>query len=567
MVSLVRVGRAVVLLLGVIFLAGGLQQAWTDSPTVDEGIDLASGLSHWVHHDLRMNPEHPPLPKLLAVAPALAADPIVPKGPSWSDGDWFEHADDVMRANDEAGRLRRVLFLSRLVPLAEVLACAVLIYGLARRFGGEGAGLVAAGAWLTTPVVLGLGHVQSIDVAFTLTTLGLVAALVRHRDRPTLRSAALVGVLLAVGLATRHTGIVLVPVALLVVAVVAPREDRARHGGLAALVGWAGLWVVYRGFDLTSPGGDPAARFEGMIGAAGNRSALARVALLVPAPEEWRAGLAWLTLTSDPRPAWLFGQAWEGSQPWFFPGSLVASAPVLVLAVLVLGTVGWVAADRARQRDVGLLVALPGLVLFGFTAVQPLNLGLRLALPSLALWLVVAAAGLAVGAHRLLDDRPALARPARAGLAVAAVVQAVVLVTASGHALAWRPVAFRPGHRFVSDANLDFGQDLWRLRDWAEDHDRPFVSVIRPRGLEPGPATRDLLDADPDEVTGWVAVGATALTVVSRDELSWLRAYCPVGTLGGGSTLLYRFAEPPSREAGPTRPVAPCDGDAFSSRR
>ena len=32
---------------------------------------------------------------------------------------------------------------------------------------------------------------------------------------------------------------------------------------------------------------------------------------------------------------------------------------------------------------------------------------------------------------------------------------------------------------------------------------------------------------------GWVAVSVTSLTALDRDELSWLRAYCPVGTIGG----------------------------------
>src|SRR5690606_30585183 len=80
------VGRVAVALLAVVFTISGLRQAWADSPTVDEGVDLASGLTYWVHGDLRMSPEHPVLPKLLATAPALAAGPVVPKGSHWVDG-------------------------------------------------------------------------------------------------------------------------------------------------------------------------------------------------------------------------------------------------------------------------------------------------------------------------------------------------------------------------------------------------------------------------------------------------------------------------------------------------
>lgn len=550
--------RLALVLVALAFTGAGLRQAWTDSPTVDEGVDLASGLSAWAHHDLRMAPEHPVLPRLLAALPALAADPIVPDDAAWRDGDWFDHTESVLAANDEAGRLRRIVFLSRLVPLAEAVACGLVLFLLARRLAREPAGLLAAGLWFTTPFALGLGHVQSIDVAFTLATLLVALALLRHREAPTAGRALVVGLALAGALATRHTGLVLVPVALVVVAM-APvaRRQAVRMAALAGAVGYAGLWAVYRGFDPTAPGGAPGERFDGIVAAAGERSALARLVTAVPAPREWQAGFGHLTLTSDARPAWLAGQAWDGMQWWFFPGSLALKVPLS--ALLLLG-VGWVACRRlapARRRDLALVVVLPALVLLAFTVVQPLALGLRLVLPSLALALV--AAGPA--ADLLLSSRPR-----RAVLGGLAVLQAAALVSGSRHAVAWSPPPFRPAYRWVSDANLDYGQDLWRVREWAEGR-RAWVAVIAPRGLAVGAGSRRVADADPAEVTGWVAVGATSLTVVQRDALAWLRKYCPVDQLGGGSVLVYRFVEPPDPAPGPDRPVPPCDGEEVSRRR
>jgi hypothetical protein len=51
------------------------------------------------------------------------------------------------------------------------------------------------------------------------------------------------------------------------------------------------------------------------------------------------------------------------------------------------------------------------------------------------------------------------------------------------------------------------------------------------------------------------------LTAYFRPVLGWLRAYCPVGNLGG-TILLYRFHDPPDYDIrGPDRPAAPCDGE------
>ena len=73
------------------------------------------------------------------------------RAPPGGTGEWFGYTDDFLRANDEDGRLRRVLFLSRLVPLAEAVACGGLIFLLGRRLAGEDGGLLAAGLWFTTP--------------------------------------------------------------------------------------------------------------------------------------------------------------------------------------------------------------------------------------------------------------------------------------------------------------------------------------------------------------------------------------------------------------------------------
>ena len=89
---------------------------------------------------------------------------------------------------------------------------------------------------------------------------------------------------------------------------------------------------------------------------------------------------------------------------------------------------------------------------------------------------------------------------------------------------------------------------------------------MRSLGCADVPRARDLAAADLTTLTGWVAVSATHLTSDQADRLSWLRAYCPVGDLGG-TVLLYRFDSPPSLAPGPVAPAPPCEGDFAVSRR
>src|SRR4051794_21328249 len=68
----------VLVVLGLQFLAVGLHEAQRDAPAVDEVVDVSSGVTSLVRHDLRLEPEHGMLPKLVAAVPALLAHPVVP---------------------------------------------------------------------------------------------------------------------------------------------------------------------------------------------------------------------------------------------------------------------------------------------------------------------------------------------------------------------------------------------------------------------------------------------------------------------------------------------------------
>jgi 4-amino-4-deoxy-L-arabinose transferase-like glycosyltransferase len=572
--------RAAILgVLSLLVLVVGLHQAGRDAPTVDEGIDVSSGVSHLVHRDLRMNPEHPPLPKVVASLPSLLADPIVPKGEAWERGDWFDWSDDFISANAEAGRLDDVLRWQRAVVLLEVVAIAALLYLLTTRFfGPDGATLVAA-LWLTTPYVVGIGHFAMIDVPFVLVTLALLLVLARWSDDPTTPRAVAVGAVLAAALATRHTALVL---ALGVVAVMAHRQRADRRAaatavGITTLVSVLGLWLIYRGL---APGGSSSsveANLQALVSGQGEASAPARLVGALPLPLEWRAGFAYLDLTSVPRPSALLGQSWDGGRWWYFPMSALLKLPfTLVVAVVA----GWamVARRSAHRRSLLTFVAGPALLLWLFLVAQPLNLGLRLALPTVALALVGAGA-LVAPARRAWGTGGAPRALAVSAIAILGLVQLASFGVAAPHSLAWAPPPWRPEFRWMSDANLDAGQALYEVRAWAEERESPYVAVDTTRGMRVGGRSRPLSEVAPEEVRGWVAVGVTPLVQTRRDDtvwtgegdpppgfsLAWLRKYCPVATLGGGSILVYRFDEAPDPTPGPERPAAPCFGAARST--
>src|SRR5713226_9554801 len=59
-----------------------------ESQIYDEAVHLAAGFSYLTTGDYRLNPEHPPLSKMLAAVPLLFLKPHLPvEDASWKNGD------------------------------------------------------------------------------------------------------------------------------------------------------------------------------------------------------------------------------------------------------------------------------------------------------------------------------------------------------------------------------------------------------------------------------------------------------------------------------------------------
>jgi 4-amino-4-deoxy-L-arabinose transferase-like glycosyltransferase len=530
------------------FLALGLAEARTDAPTFDEPVYVSAGLAAVLHHDVVLNDEHPPLLKVLAVVPVLFVHPVIPADGRWSGNNEQSYAARFASAQLAAGKLASVTFAARLVPLAETVAVAFVVFAVASDLAGPVAGVLAGMLWLASPLVLGIGHLDGTDVPFALgVTLSCLAMLrwLRSRSRAAL---AWLGLALAVAAETQVTGLLVVASGLAVIVITEWRSGVIRafvRAGVAGLIVWAVVWAVY----LTL---DPAL--------------LSQLPLLVPRP--YLDGVRYLGAhDTTGSTAFITGIAYTGGRWWYWPLSLVIKWPGPALLLLVAGAIGcrWLPPDARRRA--GLAIALPAVLICAFTLTQPKDVGVRYLLPVLALWTAAAAGGLValLGVVRG-TKRARLVVAAVAVLAAASVSSAAASFPGS---IAWTAWPFRPGYAMVTDSNVDWGQGLYALRSWsAEMH--PWVAYFGPRGITTAdiPGARSLLGAAPAKVDGWVAVSVTALNSANRSSLGWLRGWCPVGLLDG-TILIYHFSQPLAMAAARRPPPGPrrlCPGQWSSVR-
>jgi hypothetical protein len=555
---------------GVVLYAGlAIVSARQKSATFDEGAHLPAGYTYLTLGDHRLNPEQPPLIKLLAATPLLFLQPkLKTDDEAWATARQWEFGKRFLYRWNDADQL---LFWGRLpvVALGCLLCLAVFSWGR-RHFGGPAAAL-AFFLCLLSPDVLAHGQIVTTDLGVALFLFLSVMVFERLLERATLVRLLLAGCAVGAALATKFSGLVVLPI-LAVLGLVAalgrepmpsdigwsPAGRWARLGHVAlllvavGLLAWIVLWATYGFRFAISP--DPAVREAMRATLAEPRSSLAR-GLAVAAerwavlPEDYVRGFRFVFRHSEARPAFLMGRLSEEGFPYYFLATFALKTPIpLALLLLMALFVG----RRGPVRSEAFLF-LPVLLYLGLTFTRSIDIGHRHLLPIYPFLFV--AAGRAVGV---------LGR-SRAPAAGAVILGALCAWYALGtlrvhpHYLAYfNEIAGGPrnGYRWLVDSNLDWGQDLKGLKAYMDARGIPRLKLsyfgsadpayygidaeILPGYMAPHPVrvTHEIRRGD------LVAVSATNLQGVYLDPedrplMEHFRAQRPLDEVGY-SILIYR---------------------------
>ncbi len=132
-----------------------------ESQTWDEANHIFTGYRSWTHADYGLNPEHPPLLKLLATAPLLS---LQPKSPALEERffkeDAFLRGKEFLYQNDAEKILSRTRTAAAFLTL---LAALVVFFGTREMF-GRGAAFIALTLLTFDPNLLAHGALITTDV-------------------------------------------------------------------------------------------------------------------------------------------------------------------------------------------------------------------------------------------------------------------------------------------------------------------------------------------------------------------------------------------------------------------
>jgi dolichyl-phosphate-mannose--protein O-mannosyl transferase len=177
-----------------------------ESPTADEPTELAAGYSYLKTGDFRMNPEHPPLMKMLAALPLLRFGIHSPfNSEEWQKVEEYPFSTQFFDEN--APKEDAILFAARLTSIALTLAFALAIALWTRVVFGPYVAIVALTLFVFDPTIIANGHYVKNDVAVALFAFLSCITWAEYLKVPTLRRLFLSGLCLGAALATKFSAL------------------------------------------------------------------------------------------------------------------------------------------------------------------------------------------------------------------------------------------------------------------------------------------------------------------------------------------------------------------------
>jgi 4-amino-4-deoxy-L-arabinose transferase-like glycosyltransferase len=441
-----------------LFAAQAFGSLFHKSATVDEVLYIPAGYVYWKSGSYMLNPETPPLPRILCGIPLLFLNNISydPKQPVAAFNDRY-HWSSRFLFFQNAQAAGKMIFYSRIPTILMGMALLAAIYAWSSKLFGPLAGLFSLAIAAFEPNLIAHSSLATTDLYTAAMIFFTVFSFWIWRQHPEQNKLLLFpGLFLGLALLSKSSAWLMVPV--LFVFALPSLKNIVRFGVILILA----LLVINIVFLFHGAFVDKGELITFMLREKAQKFSLLRI-ILFPFPRLYSFSMLWNLAQSmggvHPFPFFLNGQ-YSNTGFWnYFLYAVLLKTPLPFLfalagAVIVL----------LRLRQAWFILLPPLFFLFYFSFLNRLDLGLRYVLPVYPFFLV--AAGAIV---------PYVLKLPRGKILLGVLVLWSVVSTGRiyPHHLAY----FNEfaggsvnGYKHLVDSNLDWGQDLAELKSFLKKY-------------------------------------------------------------------------------------------------
>ncbi|MEX2032991.1 MAG: glycosyltransferase family 39 protein [Candidatus Colwellbacteria bacterium] len=500
--------------LGLILLASFLTMftaSREESAIMDELAHIPAGYGYVKFLDYRLNPEHPPLVKIVSAIPLAFLDLNFPTGgAAWQDdvnGQWAVGAQFLYESGNSADK---IIQWARIGPMILTLILISFVYLWSRALMGPRWAFLPAILTAFSPTILAHGHYVTTDIGAALGVIIALYFFVKFLTQSSRRNLVFAGLAFGFAQLLKFSAVILIPYFLILAAVFWGISNHrnlreawriSRSVILVFLIGFALVYPFYLLTTVNYPIEKQASDTEFILGsfasgppAPGETCApircvaefniwMADKPLLRPMAQYMLGILMVVQRSAGGNTAYFLGEVSASGSPLYFPAVYLMkeSLPVLIFMVLALLHALYRTGRAIKKRRFNFadysLARLPELsmllfiIIYGvYSITSPLNIGVRHLLPIMPLAYILTAAGIKGSAEYLTNlTRLNLVRLVR--LALVGLLMLWFLISVGRtypHYLSYfnETIGTDNGWRYVTDSNYDWGQDLKRLEEF-----------------------------------------------------------------------------------------------------
>jgi 4-amino-4-deoxy-L-arabinose transferase-like glycosyltransferase len=476
-----------------------------DSLTSDELVHLPAGYSYLTQKDMRLNPEHPPLLKNLSAIPLLFIRDI--KFPFEIDA-WQKNVNDQWEFGSYflyrmGNPVEKMIFWARIPMILILILLGLYVFKWAREVFGNRAGLLALFLFSFSPTFLAHGRLVTTDVGSAAGVFIATYYFIKFLKDSSRKNLIIAGIVLGLAQLTKFSVVLILPFFGILIIIWAIRKSSGfreflktfgRYFGSCLLIGLIALsliWVVYQYYTWNYPSGKQASDTESILAPSANEFLSNSTIWMTDKPvlrpiAHYLLGLIMaFQRTSGGDTTYFLGEVSGAGWKSYFPIVYLIKEPLTfhILTIISILYLIWLIYKSFRKNPIKTVlknwvkyhfVELSCLIFIAIywttSLIINLNIGVRHLLPVFPFTILLVSAATISWLTPHHKRWGVKLKWTIFGILI--LWQAISIISIYPHFLAYaNEIVGGPDnlYNYVVDSNLDWGQDLKRLSQWANE--------------------------------------------------------------------------------------------------